>query len=555
MITPIRRHKVTHRSTSSLVPWCRRLSAVGGWQKVSVLIQQLESGILGLKLTSSDCPAPTSIHFSLISSDLIILSGLPLKARKSRMAIPKLYGNLARLPDKVLDRFTLYLQSPLHHTHRETTALWLALRPHHPTFEISDEALFASAFPEKKYDNARLRVLRSYLVEHLAQFLALSELDLDRPLSHRLVRRSARRYLLEHVDKAAWESQTDSFFGEPERAMEEYILSEDRLSLNVRQDNRGEQHDLHVVLKPLDIFYVTTRLKYLCAILDPTNRKVTVTEEAGLQEIIALYEALDLREQPLTTIYFHILKLFIGEEEEAHLPQFRALLKAHHAQIEAKERVCLYTLWWNYLNDRHNSGKIEGLSHKFQFYQEMIASDVVFEQGSITAHHFKNIVSLAARLGEYEWAQQFLDQYHHRLEMPWRTGVYAYCNGYLLFAQAKYGEAKRQLMGVEFYDSEYKISHQMLYLRIYYETNDIGGLESVKDALKIYLYRNTDLSPTSRESASNFSRFTARLFHLKGLQAPQKSAARVLSEMQNCPKVYDRNWLAAKAAELIERDR
>jgi hypothetical protein len=186
----------------------------------------------------------------------------------------------------------------------------------------------------------------------------------------------------------------------------------------------------------------------------------------------------------------------------------------------------------------------------FELYREMIAVEVLFEEGSFAANHFRNIIMVAAMLGEFDWGHAFLENYHLRLKLPWRTGVYAYCSGYLLFAQGKYAEAKRALLGAEFHDPEYRINHQMLFIRIYYETDDLDGIAAVKDALKIFLHRNHAIPAASKESANNFARFAVRLFHLKGLVSPQKAIGKLLQEMQDCKQLRDRNWLYAKAAVL-----
>ena len=468
------------------------------------------------------------------------------------MAQPKIYQNLARLPERVVDRFTLYLQSPLHTVHQETLLLWQALRVQHPGYTIADEQLYRQAFPAKHYDNARLRILRNYLWDHLGQFLAVLELEQQALVRDRLLRRAVDRYRLPYPYKLANEPASGPIFWESDHALEEFWRLQDGLGVAVRQTNRGVVHDLHGVLQPLDVFYVVTRLKYLCASADTLTRQPTPAEEAEAKLIMSLYHALNLASQPLAAIYFHLLHLFLNEAPGQHHAEVRHLLQQHQAQIESQECLNIYTYWFNDLNRRHRSGDADALPAIWALYQDMIGLDIFFEQGSFSANHFRNIVLVGAMLGHFEDAHDFLERYHHRLQAPWRTGVYAYCKGYLCFAQAQYAEAKRQLMHVEFHDAEYKVSHQMLLMRIYYETTDLDGLESVRDALKIYLYRNKDLTAVNKAGASNFSRFTIRLAHLKGMLSPRRAAEQLLKEMQQCNQLRDRNWLYAKANEIMD---
>ena len=142
-------------------------------------------------------------------------------------------------------------------------------------------------------------------------------------------------------------------------------------------------------------------------------------------------------------------------------------------------------------------------------------------------------------------------QYASRLQAPWRTPLCAYCNAYISFSEGQYAQAKKQLLEIEYFDAAYKISQQLLLLRIYFEENDWQGLESTRAALKIYLYRNKKLPVSTRSAANNFARFAVRIFHLKGLQASEKSALKIIEKMKSCTHLRDRIWLMAKAEALI----
>jgi hypothetical protein len=466
------------------------------------------------------------------------------------MALPKLYMILRQLPEKVLDQFTRYLESPFHNTHGETVRLWQHLSPHHPNYEISDDAVFVQAFPERPYDNARLRVLRTYLMDHLEDFLVLQELGHNAIDRRRLLRNAAVRYGLGHLRKEAWDTIAGPVFFEPELALEEFVLRRDALQAAMLHQNRSLLHDLNFVLKPLDIFYVVQKLKYFCALAEPITNHDPLVQNPELGQVLALYAALDLHSQPLAAIYFHLLHLYLGPDKEAHTTELSKLLQLHHRSLDPKEMLNVYTHWYNHLNLQLRRGSANAPKAIFVLYQEMVACNAFFGHGSISAHHFRNLIFIATVLQQFEWAQQFLDAHSHRLELPWRTGVHAYCNGYLLFAQGRYSDAKRQLMGVGFYDVEYVLNHKILFLQIYYETDDLPGLESVKDALKIYVYRSKDLTSINKASANNFAKFAVKLFHLKALKSRRAAAEKAMKEMQSCKQLRARSWLYEKAEEL-----
>lgn len=471
------------------------------------------------------------------------------------MRLPKLYQNLKKLPAKVLTRFTKYLESPFFNQHSETLELWQALCRFAPDYAVDDETLFQAAFPEKKYDNARLRVLRTYLFEHLEAFLIQQELNEAQGLKHRLLRKAVSRYEIEFSSPAAWESQTSPPYFAAEEALSEFLLREDLFAHSIKTRNFDAARDKASVAIPLDVYYLTLRLKFLCAQINPNLRRGEKEETpAGLNSILSLVDELNLLHEPLIALYYHLLKIFQGQETEKNLALCRQTLASHGPQMDSVEQINGYAFLLS-IYQKRMLAKMEGASQQlFELYQEMAGIEIIFDQGDFSAIHFRNTVEAAAKVKEFTWGFTFIAQKGKLLDADRQAGVIAYCKAFLFFGMKKFSEAKRELLGVEFYDSASRVSRQMLLFRVYYEENDLQGVESVGQALKMYLNRSVDLPDLKQTSMRNLLRFATRLFHLKGKNSPQAEAEKILNEIKACDSVANPEWLFEKAAEIMKKN-
>lgn len=469
------------------------------------------------------------------------------------MALPKIYRFLQELSPTQVKEFGLWLDSPVHHQHADVKILWGVLMPQIPLFPLSDAELFRLAFPDRPYDNARLRVLRNLLVNQLEDYLAWKEFQASPYLPQRLLREASLHLNVQGLGQKAWEAPTPPIYADPEAALAQYYNAEQHLVYGVTYANRSGEHDLHSVLGPLDSFYVITRLKYLCALADPMTRIAPLSDDPTLEPLFSLYHSLQLDRQPLAAIYYHLLNLFLGKPAERHLPTLQDLLASHYQQLDPIESLNLYTYWFNYLNAQYRAG-VPGMLRKiFELYQQMVDLEVLFGEASFAANHFRNIVMVAASLREFDWGYQFLERYSSRLLMPWRVSAHAYCLGFLLYSEGRYSEAKRALQAVEFADWEYKIGQYMLFIRIYYEMNDGQGLEDQVNAMKGFLYRSKEIPKPARESAAHFGRLAHRLFQVKGMVHREAALARVKKAIAQCGNLRDRVWLGEKAGALEKK--
>jgi hypothetical protein len=231
-------------------------------------------------------------------------------------------------------------------------------------------------------------------------------------------------------------------------------------------------------------------------------------------------------------------------------------LRQHGKSIPANERKSMYQYAQNYCTRQINSGNTAYLRELFGLYDEMIRQDLLYHEGALGAGDAKNIVSLGIRLEEYDWTEQFLESQTDRFHPALREAIMAYNRAHIAYARGSLRGALRLLRAVEFDDLYYDLGAKTLLLKIYYDLDDLEGLESLLHAFSTSLRRNKHISTYQLTVHKNLIRYTQKankLRHRKrliGAQAFRKQAAALEAAIHTTREITNIGWLLEKVAAL-----
>ena len=178
----------------------------------------------------------------------------------------------------------------------------------------------------------------------------------------------------------------------------------------------------------------------------------------------------------------------------------------------------------------------------FRIYQQSIASGVIYETGELSPWDFKNVCSIALKLGEYDWTGQFISGNEHRIAAEFRGSAIAYNRANLYFHQKRFDLALRSLSQVEYSDVFYALDTRRIMLIIYYERGDAEAFFSLITSFRAYLARNKAVSQQHQQSYKNFIDWAARLFRLLPAELKERRDA-LRAELEATEPVTDRPWL------------
>ena len=421
-----------------------------------------------------------------------------------------------------------------------------------PTYEnkkLTKENAFHFIFPEKKYKEQTFKNLMSELTRFLENFLVQQEFakrkkEKDYFLLDALYQKNADKFFLQKIVSLQTEK---TMFQNADFYEQQYTLAKFDYGFKVARKSRLAHTNLQDVIKNLDCFYLSEKLKYYCVIL---NRKSIVSDEIDVflpKEILQYVEKGNFEDIPAVILYYHLLMLLISEkeEEEEQYWNLKKTLEKFENAFPLSELQQLYTAVFNYCNKQLKQGKTHFLQEIFDWYKVMLRKGSLITNGQITPYiHFRNIVMAGLRLGELDWTAQFIEQYKSFIATEVRQNMVLYCRAALFFYKKDYAKSLEFLAQFELKDFFYYIEHKLLLIKVYFELKEGEALENLLHSFRIYLHRKSNLPPHLKQSYHNFIRLSEKLY--KAQLLPNFDAQMLYDEITKTAVLTDKEWFLDK---------
>ncbi|MDH3247191.1 MAG: hypothetical protein OEM26_21390, partial [Saprospiraceae bacterium] len=217
--------------------------------------------------------------------------------------------------------------------------------------------------------------------------------------------------------------------------------------------------------------------------------------------------------------------------------------------LPADQMKQLYDSALNYCNRKINSGKSKFMAESFELYKTVLANELIYVDGFITHWTFKNVIVLALRLGEFDWAESFVEKYSYRIEENFRENAVTYNQAQICFYRKDFHQVISKLQTVEYQDITYNLGAKSMLLATYYELSEWDALESLSASFKVYLTRRKNTIPEARrKSYINMIKVISKLVDYRNRnRLSVKSISNYLGQLK---VVASEPWLREKLKEL-----
>ena len=421
------------------------------------------------------------------------------------------------------------------------------------TKELSRAVIWSKIYGQKKYDDVRFRKLNSELLKLVEKFLAqqiyennpihqathlieaVGEKKLEKLYSSTM--RTARRLSDQQIYRPA-----SFYFYQYQIEKNYYDLTE----LDIKRSAKGNEDK---IANYLDWFFLSEKLKIHCLMLS-RQREVSQDYNTGLiEEIISHITAnKKLLEIPPIAIYFRIYYTYLNPEDEDNYFSLKLLLSEYSQIFPKKEASNIYTFALNYCSRKINRGNQVFLREYFELYNQLLLKEIIFENGELAPWHFKNIILVGLRLGEFDWTESFINNYNKKLPETFRENAVTYNMAQLYFYQKKYDNVIRLLNQVEYEDLAYNLNSKLILIAVYYETDEIEPLYHLFESFRVYLNRKKSIPPERKRRYLNLIKFTKKLTKL--MPGDKKSMEKLKTEIAETKGIINLKWLKEKITEL-----
>lgn len=397
----------------------------------------------------------------------------------------------------------------------------------------------------------------------LEEFLLLNRIKKDRRLYHSLlaaevIERGAQSLFQRQIKKANTQIEKFDYLGE-EQLYWEWKAKELTYFHPTTDKTNGHSEIFEQVNLQFSLFVALTQLKYH---IEMAFRQ-TVTQQDEI--ITTFHEAwlILLRQQANPVIDFHI-ELWQYLQHPATEQDYLALWEKYQQiilQVAPKERLILLGFITNAAARLIKQGVTQGYAYTFSVYKHGLEKNIMIENSYLTSNQFASITYLACSLGELNWAHFFVDKYQKYLLYEEKKPTVQLALAEVLFGEGKYLDALRAISDVELVrDINYKIRKRSLELRCLVELQrhpeqEASAIEAdlqydfdkLAHNFKLFVERNSQISPNSKNAALHFIRITSILHQTpKGQLAKQALIARV----EKATNIFNKSWLIEKINEF-----
>jgi hypothetical protein len=243
---------------------------------------------------------------------------------------------------------------------------------------------------------------------------------------------------------------------------------------------------------------------------------------------------------PCIALYYYALHMIRYPEDEEWFYRFSNELDQHKQVFPKEELKTLYFQAINYCIRRHNLGDNNYSRRLLEYYKTALQEKYLLTNGYLSRNTYRNINTIAIRLGYYEEALDLSLSYVDLLRKEDKKSAYNFNMANIFYAQKRYDEAIESLQDVEFEDHLSNLFAKTIQLKIYYETGSDRLLDAHLDAMQVYLTRKKIIG-YHKNNYAKIIKFTRKLIRLNPFDQKAKSA--LLEQIRQEKLIPDREWL------------
>jgi len=470
----------------------------------------------------------------------------------------RLFIYLQALKPTELNRLAKFAASPVFNPDEELTRLLLFAIPFFKSGsadQLTKEIAWKHLKGRKRYNDLEFRRLCSDLVLKIESFLAFEQYKRN-PLNemHFLMQALNEKKLREPfggVNKYSRKLLNDNKIHDADYYFDSFRIESEYAVFLESQNARSAEKNLFEAMYALDSFYLITKLRTCAAILHYKSVTKFEGEIAMLPELLQHLEKNDYSSSPAIGIYHRIILMLLIPEHEAQFEHLSGLLVKSHNHFTKNMARDMYAFALNYCVRMINRGNAAYLDKALGIYKEMAATDLLTTGGRLSQFDYKNVVTTALRVKDFNFAEQFIYDNKHKLKEDERDNAFTFNLARLHFYRKNYKQAMRLLQAVEYNDIFYQLDAKTTLLKCYYELGEYSLLLSLKDSFTKLLRRKKTISEQHRINYSNFIRFTSKLFRVD--TRDKKRIAELKKQFDNTSHVADKTWINEKMVELGAR--
>ncbi len=474
----------------------------------------------------------------------------------------KLISLLKSLSIQELREFRDYVQSPFFNKNKNVIALNGFLLKHHPDYDpdfINDESISMLLFPGEKNAYFKVRNISSDLYKLAKDYLAQTFYRDESVFYPFFLLEKLREKKLHSAVKLSLKSFNNEL-DEMNTKDEFYLLRRSELS--------QQEHFFSIVNDPLDSYHYFQKdfdnfleysllrlLKFYCIMLHDSVQSNFTYEMKMFEQVYDFIKSKEEFSNPTLNIYSRILRLLLEKSEDSFFA-LKKLKKTHSYNLSREDRYMLDLYMSSFCASMFNDHSRTDFA-----VEHFSISDDQFNRGEMTVGNmlypdFLIHVKIASRVGEFAWAEKFIDRYINEIPEDKGRVCIDFSNGYMYFMKRNFGDALEALSKCHFSNSLMQTQVKILMMKCNYELGYSEQLISSAQSFGKFLERDKQMPDVMKDSFRKFSKLILDLHKLNTVtnkKTRQSEIKQINSRLYpGISNLFGVNiWLREKAAALM----
>ena len=387
----------------------------------------------------------------------------------------KLIKLLSALSPEEFKRLGRYLKSPYCNSNKKVGKLYAYLEKYFPRFEgpaLGKEKVFAKLFKEEVFNAKKLGNLMSECSLKVEEFIIDVELKKDKLLTKKLlVKGFGKRKLYEHFDRVTHKLIEEN----EENLQKDQWLFRDLMDLNaewyfhpatLKYAESGKR--MLKAMEYLDHFFCLTKMKWGLELLERQQTSSEQNEVWLLDQVIEKSSTEAWQKMPVFNLYVKLLQ-FTHSQSPANYFLLKEVFLENMTELTISDQQTVLIKLLNFSAKQVTVKGQQYVREYFELNKLGLKHQLLIEDDQLSDAAFTNLVITAAKLGEFAWAENFIDEYGPLLSSKIRIMAIDISLAYLSFYKKNYQETIDFLKTYDPLILAYKLRARTLSIRAHFE--------------------------------------------------------------------------------------
>ena len=411
--------------------------------------------------------------------------------------------------------------------------------------------IFRKLFNNENYNDQKLRHLLFILNESLEKHIYLQQKETDDFEKHYYLLeyyRQRKLYKLYEKTYKQINSINEKNTQSSNQYLRKYLLAQSYNKYLKAKQIRTIEPKLQEVSDSLDMFYISQKLFIQ---LEAANYKSMIKIDYQIDyidELLPLIATNKKQQHPLINTIIYAINTIKNNQDENNFNAFIEHFNTYKTLFDTELIDDLLVVAKNYCIKKINTGASRFTTILFDLYKEELLQDEKKHKYQIAPATYKNIVSTAFSLNDYEWANNFINKYTTYLPIELQHSYMSYNKARYHFHFKDYDLVSKLLLDVEYSDFFIMFNAKALEIKTYFEQKEWNILDSLLKSFNMLL-RNKKSVSYHKEYYDNFIISTNKLKNCY-LEINKKKRKATIAKFVVAEKTIDKAWILEKIEEL-----